>query len=912
MALSDELIREYVKVMTPKEEPKRESIIYGTVVKNGSKEYVRLDGAKPEMLTPVEKTTVVDNGDRVMVTIKNHSATITGNLSNPSASNGQVTQMGSKITEFEIVIADKVSTKELTAELAKIDTLITDNFTATNAKIESLEAETAKIGTIETNIIKINESLTAAKADITTLTVDIGDFRNLTVQELDAIKGDFHTLSSDYATFKDANTTNLNAINASITNLNAIKLNADDADLKFATIAALDAHKGNFDQLSADYANFHTTTITRLTAADASIAQLQADKLDATSADLKYANIDFSNIQIAAIKKLFADSGIIKDITVQDGVITGELVGVTIKGDLIEANTLKADRLVIKGSDGLYYKLNLEGLGQTALDKLVTDEYAGDPTVFQERLHGSNIIAQSITADRIKVSDLVAFGATIGGYEIRDHSIHTAAKTSALSTVKGVYMNDDGEFSIGDQFNYLRYFYDVDKNVYKLELSADVIKMGGSGRTLKQEIEQLNTKVDDNKLENVKIGARNLILESNHISLKTTDTPDAINNNNNNNNKTEIIANGEFNCYSTDIKLAKDISELCQSTDKEYMFSCEVKTENIEEKDVSISFIFYHEDNPTIQDVAEAVVKKGSDGKTLKTFAKLNITNTDHDACKIVMKGVNCNGLIIDYDNFMLEEGNMPSAWAPASEDLFNELGTKASSDDLNTAREQLQESINEKATQTALDAARNQLNETIENTKQGLQDSIDEKATQEDLEAKTNELLSKLEGAQMIIDSINKTIETLVVGEDGDTMMSQTDDGFRFEFGKFRSEIINELKNQIDSEASAREDKDNVLAGQVENLEDKTAYINMGVDSNNNPVLELGKTDSNFKIQISNDTISFMNGQNRPCYIDNNIFYGNNVTVKNQLKIGWLKDDSGFYWQRRDNGNLCLSYASN
>lgn len=911
MALSDELIREYVKVMIPKEERKRESVIYGTVVKNGNKEYVRLDGAKPEMLTPVEKTTVVDNGDRVMVTIKNHSATITGNLSNPSASNGQVTQMGSKITEFEIVIADKVSTKELTAELAKIDTLITDNFTATNAKIESLEAETAKIGTIETNIIKINESLTAAKADITTLTVDIGDFRNLTVQELDAIKGDFHTLSSDYATFKDANATNLNAINASITNLNATKLNADDADLKFATIAALDAHKGDFDQLSADYANFHTTTINRLTAADASIAQLQADKLDATSADLKYANIDFSNIQIAAIKKLFADSGIIKDITVQDGVITGELVGVTIKGDLIEANTLKADRLVIKGSDGLYYKLNLEGLGQTALDKLVTDEYAGDPTVFQEGLHGSNIIAQSITADRIKVSDLVAFGATIGGYEIRDHSIHTAAKTSALSTVKGVYMNDDGEFSIGDQFNYLRYFYDVDKDVYKLELSADVIKMGGSGRTLKQEIEQLNTKVDDNKLENVKIGARNLILESNHISLKTTDTPDAINNNNNN-NKTEIIANGEFNCYSTDIKLAKDISELCQSTDKEYMFSCEVKTENIEEKDVSISFIFYHKDDPTIQDVAEAVVKKGNDGKTLKTFAKLNITDTDHDACKIVMKGVNCNGLIIDYDNFMLEEGNMPSAWAPASEDLFNELGTKASSDDLNTAREQLQESINEKATQTALDAARNQLNETIENTKQGLQDSIDEKATQEDLEAKTNELLSKLEGAQMIIDSINKTIETLVVGEDGDTMMSQTDDGFRFEFGKFRSEIINELKNQIDSEASAREDKDNVLAGQVENLEDKTAYINMGVDSNNNPVLELGKTDSNFKIQISNDTISFMNGQNRPCYIDNNIFYGNNVTVKNQLKIGWLKDDSGFYWQRRDNGNLCLSYASN
>lgn len=911
MALSDELIREYVKVMTPKEEPKKESIIYGTVVKNGSKEYVRLDGAKPEMLTPVEKTTVVDNGDRVMVTIKNHSATITGNLSNPSASNGQVIQMGSKITEFEIVIADKVSTKELTAELAKIDTLITDNFSAVNAKIETLEADTAKIGTIETNIIKINESLTAAKADITTLTVDIGDFRNLTVQELDAIKGDFHTLSSDYASFKDANATNLTAINASIDNLNATKLNADAADLKFATIAALDAHKGDFDQLSADYASFHTTTIDKLAADAASIAKLQADKLDATSADLKYANIDFSNIQIAAIKKLFADSGIIKDITVQDGVITGELVGVTIKGDLIEAGTIKADRLVVKGSDGLYYKLNLEGLGKEALDKLVTEEYAGDPTVFQDGLHGSNIIAQSITADRIKVSDLVAFGATIGGYEIRDHSIHTAAKTSSLSTVKGVYMNDDGEFAIGDQFNYLRYFYDPDKEVYKLELSADVIKMGGSGRTLKQEIEQLNTKVDDNKLENVKIGARNLILDSNHISLKTTDTPDAINNNNNN-NKTEIIANGEFNCYNTDIKLAKDISELCQSTDKEYMFSCEVKTENIQEKDVSISFVFYHKDDPTIQDVAEAVVKTGNDGKTLKTFAKLNITDTNHDACKIIMRGVNCNGLIIDYDNFMLEEGNMPSAWAPASEDLFNELGTKASSDDLNNARDQLQQSIDEKATQAELDTAKYQINQTINNTKEGLEDAISEKANQEELERRTQELLDSLTGAQLIIDSINNTIQNLVIGEDGDTIMSQTDQGFRFEFGKFRNEIMKELQSQLKTETDERKGQDQVLGDQVLDLQDKTAYINMGQDSNGDPVLELGKTDSNFKIQISNNTISFMNGQNRPCYIDNNIFYGNNVTVKNQLKIGWLKDDSGFYWQRRDNGNLCLSYASN
>ena len=64
---------------------------------------------------------------------------------------------------------------------------------------------------------------------------------------------------------------------------------------------------------------------------------------------MKYASIDFSNIGIAAMKKFYSESGLIKNVVVGDQTITGELVGVTIKGDLIEGNTIKADKLVIKG-----------------------------------------------------------------------------------------------------------------------------------------------------------------------------------------------------------------------------------------------------------------------------------------------------------------------------------------------------------------------------------------------------------------------------------------------------------------------------------------------------------------------------------------------------------------------------------
>ena len=87
----------------------------------------------------------------------------------------------------------------------------------------------------------------------------------------------------------------------------------------------------------------------------------------------------------------------IKNVVVGDQTITGELVGVTIKGDLIEGNTIKADKLVIKGEDGLYYKLNTNGSGVTS-----------EQTDYNS-LNGTVIQAKSITADKVAVTDLVSF-----------------------------------------------------------------------------------------------------------------------------------------------------------------------------------------------------------------------------------------------------------------------------------------------------------------------------------------------------------------------------------------------------------------------------------------------------------------------------------------------------------------------
>lgn len=83
------------------------------------------------------------------------------------------------------------------------------------------------------------------------------------------------------------------------------------------------------------------------------------------------------------MEKFYSESGLIKNVVVGNQTITGELVGVTIKGDLIEGNTLKADKLVIKGKDGLYYKLNTDGTGVTSEQ---TDENSLNGTVIQAKV----------------------------------------------------------------------------------------------------------------------------------------------------------------------------------------------------------------------------------------------------------------------------------------------------------------------------------------------------------------------------------------------------------------------------------------------------------------------------------------------------------------------------------------------
>ena len=368
------------------------------------------------------------------------------------------------------------------ADGERVTVFIKNHMAVVTGNITSPAARTSEVE-------EVGDKADAASAAVKNLTAD-----NIKVnQKLEAQEGSIKNLTSDNVTIKNK----LNAQEASIGNLEAENVTIN---------GKLEAAEGNISNLQAD----NVTINESLTAAKASIKDLDTKKLSADQADIKYANIDFTNIGKAAIENFYATSGIIKDLVIGDTSVTGKLVGVTITGDLIEGGTVKADKLVILGEDGLYYKLNVNSLGETTA--------ASDPK-YQNGLDGSVIVAKSITAEKVNVHDLVAFDATIGGFNISDNSIYSGAKESVTNGTRGIYLDKNGQISFGDADNFIRYYKDAD-GTYKLEISAAniSIKSSGEGSNLNDEISNIKNDVNSLRGEIASEEIRYYLLQSSTLA----------------------------------------------------------------------------------------------------------------------------------------------------------------------------------------------------------------------------------------------------------------------------------------------------------------------------------------------------------------------------------------------------------
>lgn len=264
--------------------------------------------------------------------------------------------------------------------------VVADELDVINGIIDNLQSKTANI-----------ENADIINADIEKLKAKYSELDYVSANEIKALTADIDNIKSKVGEFENISAEDLDAINAEIENLKG-----KNAEFTYVSAETLKAIKGTIDNL-------------------------EVGDLDAT-----YARIDLSNVTTGHVSNLFVKTGLLENATITDGHITGTLTGVKISGDLIEANTLAVKDLLLEGEDGLIYQINAlaSGLTQTELSK----------EIYQQKLNGTDIVANSITATQIAGNTITADKINVGDLFAQDI---TATGTITGLTLKGA----NGEFT---------------------------------------------------------------------------------------------------------------------------------------------------------------------------------------------------------------------------------------------------------------------------------------------------------------------------------------------------------------------------------------------------------------------------------------------------------------------------------
>lgn len=175
MGLSTELISQFAKITNDQKKSRiDEATLYGEVIQSDDSICVKFDGS--EQLTPV--TTIaekdeegnitnfkygaasVKTGDRVSVSLKNHSATITGNLSDPPMGRAEVVETEDSIL---LKVDDKIKV-QVDAIGVKIDGLLEITNGLENGTT-TIDGACIKTGKIDAQYLNLTGAITFGDLD---------------------------------------------------------------------------------------------------------------------------------------------------------------------------------------------------------------------------------------------------------------------------------------------------------------------------------------------------------------------------------------------------------------------------------------------------------------------------------------------------------------------------------------------------------------------------------------------------------------------------------------------------------------------------------------------------------------------------------------------------------------------------
>ena len=189
VVIDPRILSKAVKAITPKEEKQEEAQIRGTIVFRNNEQFVKLDGASDDSLTPVSDVAEgasdagFVHGDRVLVLIKNHQAIVTKNLTT-----GLQAQAAKEASAFITAITDE----GITAQRIIANDTFTNTLRANHIKADDIIAGLATIDTLNTNYAHITEGV-----------IDNATIGHADVNGLNANYANIHATNIDTATIQN-------------------------------------------------------------------------------------------------------------------------------------------------------------------------------------------------------------------------------------------------------------------------------------------------------------------------------------------------------------------------------------------------------------------------------------------------------------------------------------------------------------------------------------------------------------------------------------------------------------------------------------------------------------------------------------------------------------------------------------
>lgn len=179
--------------------------------------------------------------------------------------------------------------------------------------------------------------------------------------------------------------------------------------------------------------------------------------------------------------------------------------------------------------------------------------------------------------------------------------------------------------------------------------------------------------------------------------------------------------------------------------------------------------------------------------------------------------------------------------------------------------------------------------------------------ATSEDVsnaQANATEALDRVAVAESIIQTINDVIVTMVTDGNGASLMTQTENGWTFNTVNIQ-EAIDAAINNLDiltNDVGEVTNTLDILQQAMNDLGEIAEYVKI-TTYDDEPCIELGEADSDFKLRITNTRMMFTDGENVVAHFNNQSLHIKKAVIEEELQQGQ------FVWKARSNGNLGLMW---